>query len=364
MSRVTVRTKKKGLDNYKELNEIFEQMTGIHEQAEPHIVVPKIVEIYNELLKYIRVLQLFMRTEIVQQTKIYKIDDIELFIKNAVAELNIDLSIKEYTDCHLFPDIIDLYKAQMENNAAKIEAYQKHIFERYAEIKNSETIKKIIETCGNLKPYSQSLFSINNVDHEKISEHSRYHSKYGTRKEHKPDWDFISDLHRLCPFSYAPLIDVKFLWIQKYMDKTHRKLLLSTLFKVYLYGSFIFDITTSPDIDTAKLSELFIAAISSAKAQLQGFDSAFKIIEGASDLLNRRFNDYYRDSLKNGKNSMVFFEDFFSDLAKETTSAASQVQLKQLAVKLKDMISQLPEYKSDKTVQTLVQLMNKAVEQI
>jgi hypothetical protein len=365
MSRVQVKQKKKHLDNYKELSVIFEQMTGIHDQAEPHIVVPKIVEVYNEIVKYIRVLQLFIKTEIIQQTKIYKVADIEKFIQMAVDELAIDLSIKEYTECHLFPNIIDFYKAQIENNAAKIESYQKGIFTKYNKIKESETLKSIIETCGNLKPYAQSLFSVNNVAQEKISEHSRYHSKYQKdKKETKPDWDFIINLHRLCPFSYAPLIDIKFLWIQQYMDKTRRKLLLSTIFKIYLYGSSIFDITTSPDIDTSKLSELFIAAISSAKSQLTGFDAAFKIIEGASDLLNRKFNDYYRDSLRNNKNSMVFFEDFFADLASENTDAASKVQLKQLAVKLKEMISQLPEFKNDKTVQTLIQLMDRAVTQV
>ena len=110
-----------------------------------------------------------------------------------------------------------------------------------------------------------------------------------------------------------------------------------------------------------KLSQLFIEAIASAKKRLPGFDQAFKVIESATSLLERRFNDYYRDSVRNNKNSVVFVEDFIFDLANESTDAVAKAQLKKLAAKLKDMILQSPDYKDNQTVQALVKLMDGAI---
>lgn len=353
---------KESIENFKEIGDIMDQLTGMHGKAEPEIVIPKIIEIYNYVIDYFRTLQMLLNTNIIQDVELYLYNnDIQNFILHGCAELEIDLAKKSFN--FEFSEK-QFYEAQLKNDTKYIENLQKQLFEKYKKLKESNTIKHIIATCGHLKNFETALLSTHSLDNIKISEQSRYHPKRMKKKETKPNWGFIEELSNFHPLSYAKCIDFKFLWIQSSITKSKRKLLVGVLFNLYIYGSMIFDIMTSPDIDTKKLSELFIEAISAAKKRLPGFEKAFKIIESATDLLDRKFNDYYRDSVRNNKNSMVFIEDFICDLADENTDAVSRAQLKKLAFKLKEMISQSPDYKNNPSVQTLVVLMDKAINQI
>ncbi len=355
---------KEGIENFKEIGEILNQMTGMHDKAEPEIVIPKMVEIYNFLAEYMRTLQTLLKTRIVQDVDIYSSNsDIQKYIEKSCKELGLDLTKKEYVTKDIF-DEVKFYEAQLAGDEKYIEKCQKNLFAAYKKLKESVTIRHVIATCGHLKNFEIQLLSTHSLENMPISAHSRYHPKRYTKKEIKPDWGFIEGLMQFQPLSFADCIDFKFLWIQSNMSKSKRKFLVGILFNLYIYGSMIFDIMTSPDIDTRKLSELFIEAIKSAKKKLPGFDKAFKIIESATELLDRKFNDYYRDSVRNNKNSMVFVENFILDLANENTDAVSRAQLKKLAGKLKEMISQSPDYKNNQSVQTLVNLMDKAMSQM
>lgn len=360
-----VKMKSESMEGFKDIGNLLNQMTGMYEQADPDIVSPKIVEIYNYILDYLKNLKIFVASRIIQDCVMFSVADIESFVKLAEEELGIDTTKKVYETHDVFKDLITFYQAQVTGNAAVIEKYQKDLFQRYTFIKESRTIQNIIATSGNLKPYSTSLLSTVNLPNAKISEHSRYHPKHAASaaKSRKPDWSFIGELHRMQPLAFAESIDFKFLWIHRTTDKSKRKMVVNVLANLYLTGSNIFDIITSPDIDTRKLSQLFVEAINAAKSRMPGFDKAFKIIESATDLLDRKFNEYYRESLKNGKNSTVFIENFICDLANDSADAVTKSQLRKLAAKLKDMIGQTPDYKNNQSLQMLVTLMDKFVTQ-
>lgn len=366
MSKVKqVKIAKQDLGNYKELGELLDQMTGIHEDADPDIVIPKIVEIKNYVLKYLKILNSFVKSDLLGSTQIYDSNEIQKFIDESSAEIGIDLGIRSYNSADIFPDLITYYQAQMEGRSEFIDNYRKTLFTQYKVIKESKTVQHIVATCGMLKPHNTSLISCHQEEFSKLgmSEHSRYHPKHYTpKKVVKPDWNFMNDLQRLKPLSFSKDIDLKYVWIHRNVCKVKRRYVLKFMFYLYMYGSIIFDITTSPDIDTRKLSELFIEAIKAAKAKMPGFDKAFKIIESATDLLDRKFNEYYRESVRNNKNSGVFFENFVLDLAVENTDAVSRMQLKQLAAKLRDMISQSPGCQNNQSIQTLVSLMGNAID--
>ncbi len=365
MSKVKqVKIAKQDLGNYKELGELLDQMTGMHEEADPDIVIPKIVEIKNCVLRYLKVLNSFVKSDLLGST-VYDSEEIRNFVADSSAELEIDVLVRSYTSADIFPDLITYYQAQMEGRTEVVDSYRKKLFAQYKKIKESKAVQHIVATCGSLKQHNASLISCHQEEFSKldISEHSRYHSKhYSPKKVMKPDWNFINELQRMQPLSFSKVIDFKYIWIHRNICKTKRRYVLKFLFYIYMYGSIIFDITTSPDIDTRKLSELFIEAIKAAKAKMPGFDKAFKIIESATDLLDRKFNEYYRESVRNNKNSGVFFENFVLDLAVENTDAVSRMQLKQLAAKLRDMISQTPGCQNNQSIQTLVSLMGSAID--
>jgi len=367
MSRVRVvkTANKEDLSSFKVLGQMFEKIAGVHNRAEPDIVGPKLSEAYNMIVGWLNTLKILVDSKIIHMVAIYanEIPNITGFIEFATDELKLDLSHK-YTSSDVF-DELAFYQAQLSEDAATIEKIESDLFDKYKALKDSKTVMNIISTCKQLLPYGSSLFAASQMDRTRISKYSRYHPDNLEEPLPKGDIRFMNELGSLKPLCFAPMIDFKFIWVDGRMDKTRRKFLLDFLFNIYYRGITLFDILTSPDVDTGKLSQLFMDAIQAMKKKLNGYDRAFELIEKAADMLTRKFNTYYRESQRNGGNSAVFFESFIIDVAaSQSEDLIASAQLKRLADKMKELTMQSPDYQNNEVVQKLVNILSTAVNTI
>lgn len=361
MSKVKVvkKASKEDMHSFKELGQMFEKIAGVHGRAEPDVVGPKIAAAYNFVAGWLRTLKVFVESKLVQMVQIYdtELPHIEEFITAAVAELEIDINHK-YVVSDMFPEI-EFYQAQLNGDVEAVSRIEEKLFAKYTALKDSTTVMNIVNTVAQLTPYAGSLFAAAALEESRISHYSRYHP--ANREGPVPNGDirFLNSVESLKPLYFAPVIDFKFIWMNGQMDKTRRKFLLDFLFNIYYRGTTLFDLLISPDVDVAKLSQLFMDAIHSMKKRLSGYDRAFALIESAADTLAKRFNVYYRNSQRNGSNPAVFFEDFAIDFAKsiQGEDPIASSQLKKLAAKMRDLTMQTAEYQRDDTLQKLVNIM-------
>jgi hypothetical protein len=262
------------------LNDMFAQMTGA-ENADPDIIIPKMVEIQTLLVKY------------------YKIYDMLLGFKDFVD--NFPEAKRSFDEIKKFSGRIqtltdDEYKFTEQTLKSESPNYANAL---YKKIKDDPLIQTIVVTSGNLGKYKKYLDKDNLRD------------------------EFIK---REPGLSYKPLtftnLDLKVLWVSNKLTNMAKKYILNILSHTYTIGHRLYQIITSPNIDIKKFSEVLIANIDKMKKRIPRCNKAFDIIADSVSMLENNFEGYYKTSVE-AENPSIIIESFIIDVSMKQKSSAS-----------------------------------------
>jgi hypothetical protein len=273
-------------DDTDSLNKMFEQMTGMS-NAEPDVIVPKILKIKQRIVKYYKVFNILLNFAEFRSLEDYKswFDEIQEFITKLASSTDIDLQGNYSSD-----DINNIQQLKQinEDDLNKI----------YKDLKENPHIKQIIITCSNLANYKRYIENKDAIDDKFI------------RRE--PGLSFT-------PLSFSNL-DLKVLWSLDDISSHGKKFMLSILHHSYTIGYEIYDIVSSPDVDIRKFSAILVESIAKLRKQIPRCDKAFDVIENSVKLLENNFKNYYKSSVE-AENPSIIVESFIIDVS--TSQSAS-----------------------------------------
>ncbi len=144
------------------------------------------------------------------------------------------------------------------------------------------------------------------------------------------DKDFMN---RCTPPTFTPLpftkLNLRYLWdvgggANDHAANKMRELIFFFMSAVYLACYEIYKITTSPDVDVRKLSEVIIGSIAALRKQIPRCEKAFKKIEESVGLLETNFDDYYKDFIQS-KDPTNIFTAFVTDVSQSTENDAQLI---------------------------------------
>lgn len=257
-----------------DINAMFSEMLGLKD-ADPNIIIPKLVNIKNILLKIHKTINLFYDILITDflcySTELHEVKQ----YSNSLLEI-----------CKLEEDVSDNY----------VNISKEEINKLYKNITTSSIIKNVIVLCANLKRYypnfdNNATFKINFINSE-------------------PGLEF-----KLLSFTS---LDFKLLWNHENMSESKKRFILSILKNIYEKAYEIYTISTSPNIDLEEFTSVVIHGISELKKhpQLCRCKNAFKRIESSIDLLKSNFSSYYRDSIAS-ENPSLLIMNFILDVSNQ-----------------------------------------------
>jgi hypothetical protein len=278
------------------LHGMFAQMTGSAD-AEPKLIIPKIVKIKISLIKYSKILKLMygiksMRTTLESIGDGF--DEIEKF------------TLKLDTELNLFPDgkSLDEKKITKTLNALP----KTDVNAEYKKIKNNDCIKRIIVTTGNLSSYVKDIGDASNLRDSFIKKEIGLELK---------------------PFCFSEL-NIKQVWQDDNATGHVKNFILNILNRLFVCGKNIHQVITSPDVNIAEFSSTLINSIKSLKGQIPRCDMAFNMIADSVKLLEGNFDGYYRSSIE-AENPSVIMESFISDVAlKQKHNVRATMQFKKI----------------------------------
>lgn len=251
-----------------ELADMFNKLVGV-ENADTNVIIPKCNDVNTRFKKIASLLEKFGKFEAlinIFPANKYWFDDIVSFaleVKNAV--LPEDIKIDE-----------------------------KSVHTEYKKFKDGEMTRKLCVVCGNLKPYYVYIADKNNPD-----------DKFIVRE---PGVSFA-------PFFFSDF-DLKIIWSTDDVSQAVKKYILGILRVIYEETFAIYDITTSPDIDTAEFAAVLLRNIGMLRKKIPRCDDAFNRIEKSLEMLKGNFKSYYRDFVAS-KNPSIIMENFVADVAKQ-----------------------------------------------
>jgi len=274
-------------DDTDTLNKMFEQMTGIS-NAEPDVIIPKILKIKNALVKYVKLFNILLGfSNIKSKLSEYKhwFDEIQQFLDKLLEQTNTNIEV--VYDENSTDQINDLKKITIDD-----------LNKMYKSLKECSFIKEIIITCSNLAAFKKYLENKDKLDDKFIYK--------------EPGLSLI-------PLSFSGL-DLKLIWNIDDITQKDKNFVLSILHHAYVVGWEIYDIVSSPDVDIGKFSEILIKSITKLRKQIPRCDKAFDVIENSVKLLEENFKNYYKTSVE-AENPSIIIESFIMDVS--TTQKAS-----------------------------------------
>ena len=262
------------------LNDMFAQMTGA-ENADPEIIIPKLSRIYTLLNKFTKLYNLLLGfDEFVSRFAEHadEFDDISKFIQKIEAlTRDADVSIE---------------------NLKKSSTDQVNIL--YKKLKTTPEVQAIIVTSSNLGKHKKYLEDRDNLGDEFI--------------KREPGLS-------LTPLKFTKL-DMKILWSSGKLTDMAKKYILSIISHTYQIGHEMYQIITSPDIDIKKFSKVLIDNIDKMKKQIPRCNNAFDIIANSVQMLENKFDGYYKTSVE-AENPSIIVESFIIDVSMSQKSNAS-----------------------------------------
>lgn len=300
-------------DDTKDLNEMFEQMTG-SQNADPDIIIPKLIELHSLLNKYIKVFNLLL--------------NFKEFIDSFSEYENEFKCIKNFIDG--IKNICDTEHKFSEEKLRLMDVNS--INTLYKSLKDKQEIQSIIITSSNLKNYKRYLEDKNNLKDEFINR--------------EPGISLI-------PLSFSNL-DLKKLWVSEKLTFMAKKFILSILNHAYVIGHEIYELITSPDIDIKKFSKILIDNIDKMKKTVPRCDKAFDIIKNSVELLEKNFKGYYRNSVE-AENPSIIIESFIVDVSMtQKASASTTSQFRKIIMFMKKQAAN----NNDPRVKKLFKILN------
>lgn len=118
------------------------------------------------------------------------------------------------------------------------------------------------------------------------------------------------------PFKFTGL-DLKHIWGNPKTTGVVKHYCLVFVQDLYRFGKTMYDLVTSPDVDSSEFSNAIVESIAKIQTlpELSRCTKAFDKILKSASMLKSNFNGYYRDMVSS-KNPNIMVENFISDVAK------------------------------------------------
>jgi hypothetical protein len=166
--------------------------------------------------------------------------------------------------------------------------------EEYRKTKESDIVRSILNTCGNLTKY----------------------------KHYIGDKDKLTNTFLRTPGSSLRPIDncsINFKACFNMIDENERTYLLMVMNKLYTVSHDLYEVVTSPDVNVDEFVHILVDNIDSLKKSIPRCNEAFDKIRDSIGMLKSNFNGYYRDFAASG-NPSIIMENFVLDVSKTAGS--------------------------------------------
>jgi hypothetical protein len=319
MSKVKVK-KIKQLVGDVDINSMFEEMMGVKD-AEPDIIIPKIVSVRNTLRLLYKIFTQFstfvdLRNNFTQIGA--DLDDIKKFaedMKESVCIINMTDETEE--------PYKNLSKEEINNI--------------YRKLKENQYVKNLIILCNKLDKYKSNFSDPNNFKENFVNQ--------------EPGLSFKI-------FNFSGL-DLKILWAHDNMKSAVKKYILMVLAKIHTHSYNLYKTITSPDVDIEKFTDVLINSISELKKQpeLHRCKMAFGRIEQSVQLLKDKFGEYYRESVAS-ENPNALITSFIVDVSNQGGADARLTREFRTIIQYMHKVSQRNGKNKDPNVQKIFKMLN------
>lgn len=162
--------------------------------------------------------------------------------------------------------------------------------ESYKQVKEHNITKQVINICKEFIPY---------------------HTRLDTEKWVHDHPGLVFEIFAFSKF------DIKYVWNDASTTPAVKTYLLKLISLLYKNCYAIYKITSSPDVDVKRFSEIIISSIEKIKhlPELHRCKRAFKKIEESVQLLESNFEEYHKDMVESN-NPNTIMESFIVDVSK------------------------------------------------
>lgn len=285
-----------------ELAEMFQQMMD-PSQVDPEVVYPK----YKDMKMKVNQIAQFLKA--IDGTPISQMYEIGEFTQKADELLE------------------DLKQHQYEKDSLK---------DNYAKFKDGKAIQECIMICAALSDYKADL-----ADKNKLSDRFIKNMTMGTR---------------IMKFSN---MDLSIIWNNPEVPNDVKQYIIKWLHLMYKTALEIYQISSSPDIDIDKFSEVIMNALDqvSKQPELHRCTKAFAKIRSSVGLMKNNFGDYYKDFVQS-RNPSTLIESFIVDVSSsQDTDATTARQFRQI-ISYFNKTSAQSNMKNDPRMKVLFDTMN------
>lgn len=304
------------------VNAMFKEMMGL-EDADPAIIIPKFVNTRNTLRQIYKVLIQFsgfvaFRTDFPEVAK--GLDEIKTFAEE----------MKEST-------YLQFDHEEEESQYYKLS--KQEINKIHKKLKNDKYVKELIVLCSKLKLYRTNFEDPNNLKENFVNQ--------------EPGLEF-----RMFDFSS---LDLKMLWSNEKMKPSVKKYILMVFANLFKHIMLLYKLVTSADIDTKKFAEVVVACIKELKNQptLARCTNAFTRIEKSVNLLEDRFDDYYRESIASENPNMMML-NFIVDVSNQNQGSSAQLtrEFRLIIGYMRDSVTKNGQLNKDPTLKRAFDVLN------
>jgi hypoxanthine phosphoribosyltransferase len=320
--RVKIVLSKHVQNDAREFQRAFDDLMG-EGKGEIHIILPKMVKLYNGFRKVHQVLDILVKCEsfwsVFVHHQFWK-EDIQKFMKS-IAD---NMEVRAYTEQEFLPADYGSYLDPKTH--PKHTEIQEQLNMRYMELKKMPFVQEIVDSSNRMAEYKNVLSAVYAPEGEAAA-------AAAAKKNNTTQGDFLNSFSgTVNPFTFSSL-DLKYIWSEERF--TGRQMVLSVLAHFYWVGLDTFDLLNSPDVDMQQFSGVLLKALDALKRKLPRCDDAFRILENSVGLLQTNFKQYFRDS-KLSNNPSLLMQNFIIDVA--------QTQNMNLSVKAKADFKRIIDY--------------------
>ena len=319
MSKVKVK-KIKQLVGDVDINSMFEEMMGVKD-AEPDIIMPKIVSVRNTLRLLYKIFVQFSTF---------------VDLRNNFPQINADLDdIKKFVED--MKESVCIINMADETEAPYKNLSKEEINNIYRKLKENQYVKNLIILCNKLDKYKSNFSDPNNFKENFVNQ--------------EPGLSFKI-------FNFSGL-DLKILWAHDNMKSAVKKYILMVLAKIHTHSYNLYKTITSPDVDIEKFTDVLINSISELKKQpeLHRCKMAFGRIEQSVKLLKDKFGEYYRESVAS-ENPNALITSFIVDVSNQGGADARLTREFRTIIQYMHKVSQRNGKNKDPNVQKIFKMLN------
>lgn len=202
--------------------------------------------------------------------------------------------------------------------------------DKYRLLKNSEVVNIAIMTCNNLM----------------------HHRNYIGDEKNLQDKFLTHTAGNLLVLVKKLDINFKYLYNHEQTDAEAKRIILTTLHKLYTISYEVYNAVSLPDIDVNQFVTIVRDSIGDLRTRIPRCDDAFDRIIESIGTLKSNFGSYYKDYIASD-NPTVIMENFILDVSKQTkTSARLTQQFRTIIKHYKDITAA---GKSDSRLKSLFQ---------